>query len=203
MLDDLNLRVSSIRFPTRRGYEVVADLDRRIDATKKAMRMAFDLGAGHVVNQIGRVPEDPDSPTWGQLKASLEDLADFGAHVGAFLAAETGTEPGERLRQFSDSLDERFLPIAFNPGQLIVNDFPAADSLRPLAANVGVVIAQDGVQDLARGRGIEVPLGQGTADFPELLGILENVQYRGWFVVGRPGCGESEVEAAVSYLTNL
>ena len=41
------------------------------------------------------------------------------------------------------------------------------------------VHATDGTRDLAHGRGIEVQLGRGLAEFPELLGILEEHQYRG------------------------
>src|SRR5947209_7363264 len=50
MLDDLNLRVSALSFRTRRGYDVTEELDARIDATKRAMRAAYDLGASVVVN---------------------------------------------------------------------------------------------------------------------------------------------------------
>ena len=203
MLDDLNLRVSSLRFPTRRGYEVMADLDRRIDATKKVMRMAYDLGAGHVVNQIGRVPSDTESASWVQLRSSLEDLANFGNRVGTFLAAETGSESGEDLAALLSSLSDVYMPVAYNPGQLILNQFDPHAALNALTQYVGIVESQDGVQDLARGRGIEVPLGQGTADFPQILGQLEDAQYRGWFVVGRTGCGQAEVANAISYLTAL
>ena len=50
MLDDLNLRVSCLSFRTRRGYHVADDLEARIDATKRALRLAYDLGASVVVN---------------------------------------------------------------------------------------------------------------------------------------------------------
>ncbi len=202
-MDDLNLRVSSVRFQTRRGYDVLADLDRRIEATKAAMRMAFALGAPHVVNQIGRVPSDTESPRWEQLRTVMEDLGRYGAHIGAFLAAETGTESGEDLARLIQGLENAYVSAALNPGQLVVNDFSVADAVRALGADIGVVVAQDGVQDLARGRGIDVPLGQGSADYPQILGALEDFRYRGWFVVGRPGGGEAEAAEAVEYLTNL
>lgn len=202
-MDDLNLRVSSVRFQTRRGYDVLADLDRRIDATKAAMRMAFTLGAPYVVNQIGRVPSDTESPRWEQLRTVMEDLGRYGAHIGAFLAAETGTESGEDLAALIRGLENAYVSAALNPGELIINGFSVVDAVRALSADVGLVVAQDGVQDLARGRGIDVPLGQGTADYPQILGMLEDSQYRGWFVVGRPGCGEAEAANAVQYLTNL
>lgn len=202
-LDDLNLRVSSLRFQTRRGYDRLDDLDRRIDATKQVMQMAYELGANQVINQIGRVPADSESSAWQQLRSSMEDLGKYGSHVGAFLAAETGTEPGEDLAALLNSLDNAFVSVAFNPGQLVVNEYEVRPAVNALGSLVGIVIAQDGVVDLSRGRGMDVPLGYGTADFPEILGKLEDFQYRGWFVVGRPDCGPQEVADAVSYLKNL
>jgi sugar phosphate isomerase/epimerase len=202
-MDDLNLRVSSVRFLTRRGYDVQADLEQRIDATKQAMRLAYALGAPYVVNQIGQVPSDTESAGWQQLRSSLEDLGRYGAHIGAFLAAETGTEHGADLGQLLDSLQNAFVSVAFNPGQLILGGFPVAPSLQSLGNKVGLLIAQDGVQDLSRGRGIDVPIGQGTADFPEILGALEDWQFRSWVVVGRSSCGMDEVKAGLTYLTNL
>lgn len=203
MLDDLNLRVSSIRFPTRRGYDVLANLDRRIDATKEAMRMAYTLGANHVINQIGCVPTDTESASWQQLRSSLEDLGRYGAHIGAFLAAETGTESGESLAALLSALENAYVAVAFNPGALIVGGFPIAESLRAIGDKVGILVAQDGVQDLSRGRGVDVPVGQGTADFPEILGILEDWQFSGWVVLGRRGCGLAEIEESITYLSNL
>ncbi|MEC8473389.1 MAG: TIM barrel protein, partial [Planctomycetota bacterium] len=57
MLDDLNLKVAALRFQTRRGYDSLDDLDRRIDATKDTMKLAYRLGSPVVVNSIGQVPE--------------------------------------------------------------------------------------------------------------------------------------------------
>lgn len=203
MLDDLNLRVSSVRFQTRRGYDVLPRLNERVDATKAAMRMAYRLGCNVVVNQIGRVPEDTASPAYSQLEAVLSDLGRYGARVGALLAAETGTEPGERLARLLDVDEQSFTGVAFNPGNLIVNGFSVDEALQALADRVQLVVARDGVQDLAAGRGVGVPLGQGTADFPEILGRLEDQQYRGWFVVGDEGDPPDEVSRNTQYLLNL
>lgn len=203
MLNDLNLRVSSVRFQTRHGYDYVPRLNERVDATKAAMKMAYRLGCNVVVNQIGRVPEDSDSPGYQQMAAVLSDLGHFGTHVGSFLAAETGTESGTRLAELLAHDENAFVGVAFNPGNLIANSFSVGESLKALVDRVQLVVARDGVQDLAKGRGVEVPLGDGTADFPEILGTLEDRQYRGWFVVGDEGDGEGEVARNVQYLSNL
>ena len=53
LLDDLNLRVSAVAFPTRRGYDVPDDLERRVLATQAAMRFAATLRTD-VVDQSRR-----------------------------------------------------------------------------------------------------------------------------------------------------
>src|SRR6476620_7882921 len=45
LMDDMNLRVAAVAFPTRRGYDVPDDLERRVLATQEAMRFAADLHA--------------------------------------------------------------------------------------------------------------------------------------------------------------
>ena len=204
-MDDLNLRVAAIRFQTRSGYDVLADLDRRIDATKEAMQLAYNLGANVVINSVGRIPEDQSHPAYSQLTTSLNDLARYGQHVGAMLACETGSEPVERLVQLLDGLPEKAIGINFNPGNLIINSCFSEDSIATCSPRVLCVTARDGVRDLARGRGLEVPLGRGTAEFPQILGVLEERQYRGWFIVDRLQAADpiGEIGQAIAFLRAL
>lgn len=244
ILDDLNLRVAAIRFQTRHGYDHLPDLDRRVDATKNAMRAAYRLGAPVVVNQIGEVPPgpatttrvadldaadtttsghgllrlqpsrtgptasaEPVDPRWSTMQAVLEDLGRFGAKIGALLAAETGTESGPRLAALLQASDEAFVAAALNPGQLIINRHSVPDAVDALGDRIALVCAVDGVLDLSAGRGLTVPLGQGIADFPNLIGKLEDIPYRGVFTVGRPSMepetAVDELRRSAEYLSNL
>lgn len=203
MLDDLNLKVSSLRFPTRRGFDNPNDLDRRVDATKDAMLLAYRLGAPVLVNAIGSIPESQDDPRYAILQQVLDDLGRHGTRVGAFFAAETGTESGPELAKLLDCCQEGHLAVALNPGQLIINRFPVAEAITALRDRIGLVCAVDGVIDLAAGRGISVPLGQGIADFPQLIGMLEETQFRGRYVVGRSDSTWGELQQGVEYLKNL
>jgi sugar phosphate isomerase/epimerase len=73
-----------------------------------------------------------------------------------------------------------------------------------LAPYVLHVHAKDGVRDLAIGRGLEVPVGRGVADFPTLLGVLEQRDYRGYFTLERTGENSVfEIGQAVKYLRSL
>lgn len=204
-VDDYNLRVCAVGFRTRYGYDQPDELDRRIAATKAAMKMAFALGASVVVNQVGRVPEDSSDPRWAILQEALLDLGTYSQHAGAWLAAETGSESGPDLARLVGSLPEGYLSVALNPGNLIVNGFSASEAVGELGQHVVYVYAKDGTRDLARGRGLEVPLGRGSADFPQLIGRLEEFGYRGFFTVARDSGQDpiGELRAAVQYLRSL
>lgn len=205
MLDDLQLKVSAVGFRTRRGYNVLEELDRRVEATKQAMRLAYDLGASVVVNQVGRVPDKPEGPLWQMLVEVLSDLGRHGQKIGALLAAETGSESGEDLARLIQALPLGSLAVNFDPGNLVVNGHSVVDAARRLGPHIRHVHAKDGVRDLAQGRGLEVPLGRGAVDFPELLGVLEEHQYNGYLTIEREPSGNPtyEIEQAVRYLRSI
>ena len=205
MLDDRNLRVCAVEFRTRRGYNVRSDLDRRVDATKQAMTMAYALGARYVVNQVGRIPPEPKGDEWELLVETLSDLGHHGQRCGAILAAQTGAESGQDLARLLDALPEGSIGAAFDPGALIVNGFSPRESMAALGPNVVHAYATDAVRDLAKGRGVETPLGGGTADYPELLGMLEEHAYQGCLILGATGAQDPafEIQQAVGYLKQL
>lgn len=205
LLDDHNLKVSAVAFHTRRGYDVAEEIDRRVAATKAAMKFAADLRAPVVVNQVGHVPGTPGGERWNLLVQTLSDLSHYGLHTGALLAAQTGTESGPDLAGLLAALPERGIGIDLDPANLIIQGFSPLEAVASLGPHILHVHARDGVRDLARGRGLEVPLGRGSADFPALLGALEDHQYRGFFTIAREDIEEPEFEIseAVSYLRSM
>jgi len=82
-LGDLNLSVAAIHFPTRRSYGEVEDLERRIDATKAAMSMAYELGCNVVVNRIGNIPEQGTDNRQQPVTETMKALAEHVAHFRA------------------------------------------------------------------------------------------------------------------------
>lgn len=203
LLDERNLSVASLRFQTRRGYDNPQDLQRRVEATKAAMDLAYKLGARTVINSIGFVPDDVDDPRYESLQAVMQDLGRYGAKMGAFLAAETGAESGETLAGLISKDEDGFVAVALNPGQLVVNRHNVIDAVKALQERIQVVCATDGVLDLAAGRGVNVPIGEGTADFPQIFATLENFGFCGPCVVGRENSSLAELQQGVQYLGNL
>ena len=151
------------------------------------------------------MPSESSGPDWDLLVDSLTELARHGEHVGALLAAETGSESGADLKQLVESIPGQLVAVDLNPAKLILNGFSPREAAEQLGIHIAHVHASDGVRDLTRGRGIEVALGRGSAEFPELLGVLENSTYRGFITVERQASDDPErdVSLAVMYLQNL
>ena len=205
ILSDFNLKIATVSFPTRRGYNVPEDLDRRVAATKEAMSTAYQLGAKVLVNWIGGIDPDISAQSNTQLLEVLHDLARHGDTCGVKFAARTGQVDGPVMKQFLDQLPEGTLGVDFDPGALVINGFSADESYQSLAGYVVSVRGKDGVKDLARGRGIEVPLGRGTVDFQMLIASLEEARYPGYITVERehPEHPYQEVANGLEYLRNI
>ena len=86
-----------------------------------------------------------------------------------------------------------------------MNGFSASEALQRLAPHIHHVHARDGVRDLARGRGLEVQLGQGTVDWCELLATLEQLRYRGSLTIERSEASNpvADIGDAISYLREI
>lgn len=205
MLDDLQLKVSNVSFYTRHGYDIQENLDRRIEATKKAMDFAYALGSSTLVNHIGFIPESPEGPSWNSLVESLHDLGAYGQRCGTFLLARTGQAGGTKLSRLMTALPAGYLGIDLDPGGLVVNGHAVDEAVDALAGKILHVHARDGVRDLGKGRGLEVPLGRGSVDFPKLLAALESQGYRGFLTIDRAPSSKvvEEIGDAVQFLRQL
>ncbi|GIW93984.1 MAG: hypothetical protein KatS3mg110_2025 [Pirellulaceae bacterium] len=205
ILEDQNLRVAALGFPTRRPLYAEEELDRRLDALRRTMQAAYRLGTRTVVMSLGELPSAEDQKKWDLLVELLLDLGRYAEHVGALLAAETGLDDGRQLSQLLSRLPEGTLWVAFNPGALLVHGFDPKSALALLGPFVQYVYATDGVREPSLVRGIGVPLGRGAANFPELLALLEEYRYKGYFTVRRDEAEKPEQELAwaVQYLRNL
>ena len=208
MLDDLNLRVGSVAFPTRRGYSNPIDLQPRLEATRAAMQLASRLGARMLIGNLGPLPGGEDSGEDASGRATLVDavqsLASHGDRLGVQLVMQTST-PAHLLADFLASLPEGTFALDLHPARLIAQGESPAEFVATAGKYIAHVHATDGVHDLATGQGIEVELGRGSADFPELFGMLEEHGYRDWLTLERRSSRQpiEDIGNAVRYLRAL
>src|SRR4051812_26889036 len=58
VLRSFNQQLAALNVPLRRGLDVAADLQPRLEHVRKAMQLAFDLGARKVVVPCAKIPDD-------------------------------------------------------------------------------------------------------------------------------------------------
>ena len=183
LLGDEGVVVSAIAFRTRGGYADTDRLEGRIAATKDALRLAHDLGAGLVLNHVGEIPADSSGPQWQLLVDVLTDLAQFGEHVGATLCAEAGRAAPADLARLLAALPDGGLACDLVTGALVVHGHDPVAAIESLGSHVASVHATDAIAGPFAGRGRAVVLGTGQVDLPGVLAALEQRGYRGWIGV--------------------
>ena len=204
-LGDEGVVISAISFRTRGGYGDPDRLEGRIAATKAALKLAHDLGAGLVLNHIGDIPAEQAGPQWQLLVDVLTDLANFGEHVGATLCAEAGRAAPADLARLIAALPAGGLLCDLVTGALVVHDHDPVTAVDVLGHHVASVHATDAVAGAFAGRGRAVVLGTGQVDFPAVFAALEERSYRGWIGIEPVDerNAQEELAEAVTHLAAL
>jgi sugar phosphate isomerase/epimerase len=204
ILEDLNLRVCATAFPTRRGFAIAEDLDRRVQAAQAAMQFSYELGARDVILSVGPVPEE-GSPSFSNLVDVLSALSNYADHVGTRLAALTDRHGAPELARLLEALPEQTLNLALHPACLIRISSSPAEIVERLGRYISYVYAADAVHDFSSGDILEAELGRGSADLPAVLASLAGLDYRGWVTIDRrhSPLSKDEAENAVKYLQVL
>jgi len=202
LLQSHNLELAALGCPLRHGLDAAEDQEARIEHVKRALSLSYDLGARIVVVQAGRIPEEVDSARARLLSEALLSLGQHGDRTGTVLALETGLESGQALRSFLDRLDTGGLGVALDPANLLVNSFDPIESARALQGRVVYAHAKDARRAGASRTAQEVALGHGDIDWMHYLGVLEEIEYRGWLTIIR-AAGDNplaDVAAGVQFL---
>jgi sugar phosphate isomerase/epimerase len=200
-----NLELTALGCPLRRGLDTAQDQQPRLEHVQKVLTLSYDLGPRAVVVQAGPVPEDAGSDRGRTLDESLWALARHGDRVGASLALETGLESGAVLAAYLRRFDTGALGANLNPANLLLHGLDPPEGTRALHGLIRHVHAKDARRASASRAAQEVPLGQGDIDWMEFLGVLEEVEYRGWLTVERESGDNrvADVAAGVAFLRRI
>ena len=169
------------------------------------MQLASQLRARILVCNLVDLPAEEDVDGRGILAESLGNLSALGNRLGVKLAFQASSIPAADLVSFIESLPEGTMSVDLHPGQLIAQGESPAEYLETVGPNIAHVHAVDGVRDFAGGQGVEVELGRGSVDFPQLLGLLEEFEYRDWITLERLHSRKTviDIENGVKYLNSL
>ena len=168
------------------------------------MRLASSLRARVLVIGLGPLPP-LDSAERTTLHAAIENLAGHGNRLGVDLAAHCPSAEPAELAALIAELPERALGVDLSPADLIRHDRRPQAFVEALGAHIAHVFANDAVRGLGGSDAMDVELGRGSADTPELLGLLEEYDYRGWITVERRNSPHpaDDLANAVQFLRSL
>ena len=198
------LTISSLSFPTRRSLYDPEQLEARISGLKQTLEFAYQLRVPIVVARVGAIPQEKDSPEFKSLIEVLNDVARYANRVGATLAITPTRESAADLKDMLDRVKDGLVGINFDPAVFAMCGRDAVAAFRELHKHVLHITARDGVRDID-GSGQEVALGRGDVDWPELLALLTEADYRGWLTVDRSHSDDvtRDAERALAYLKNV
>ncbi len=206
LLEDYQLKVAAVAYPTRRGLHESSDLEKRVLALGEAMRFAYQIGAKTVLNRVPLLDavdeeESKELSIWNQSLALLSSKAD---HYGSRLAIVSGVDANWQAKLI-DSHPES-IGIGLHPALLLQEDQQPSEAAELLANRTLHLYAADAVPDLgSKQRASLVELGRGVADFPEILSRLEEHAFEGWVTVEPSSTTNvtAEIDNAISYLKSL
>jgi sugar phosphate isomerase/epimerase len=203
-LGELNLSVASLSFPTRGSLQEPMRLDERISAVKKVMQFAYQLKAGIVAVRLGPIPAEQESVEYSSLLEILNDLARFGNHEGVTVALTPGRDSAVRVASLLSAVTEGPIGVTFDPAVQVMSGHNPVSAVRSLHNFLAQIQVRDAISDID-GTGVEVAVGRGEVVWDELLALIDETGFRGWFSIDRTGGDDRAGDAAraVSYLKQV
>jgi len=223
LVDDNGLVISALCGDLGGGGFMHADINpEKIERSKRILDLAKELGTDVVTTHIGVVPEDPTVERFKIMQDACRQLAEYADSIEAHFAVETGPETSAVLKGFLDSLESTGVGVNLDPANLVMvtGDDPVG-AVHNLKKYIVHTHAKDGKQIFFRDPEIvygikkdvivtddsfiEVPLGEGSVDFPKYLAALEEIGYNGFLTIEREVGDDpaKDIRAAVDFLENL
>lgn len=196
--------------------------EARVEKSKRILDLAKELETDIVTTHIGVVPSDPNHDRYKIMQEACHELAEYADSIDAHFAVETGPETSAVLKGFLDSLNSTGVGVNLDPANLVMvtGDDPVG-AVHNLKKYIVHTHAKDGKQIFFRDPEIvygikkdvivtddsfiEVPLGEGSVNWPNYLVALEEIGYNGFLTIEREVGDKPEVDirAAVDFLKNV
>ncbi|WP_178021361.1 sugar phosphate isomerase/epimerase [uncultured Paenibacillus sp.] len=211
------------------GFQDRRENEWKIEKSKRILDLAVDLGANVVTTHIGIVPEDPASEVYAAMQEACDELGRYASERGAFFAIETGPETAARLKSFLETMSTKGVSVNFDPANMVMvtGDDPvqgvyllrdyivhthAKDGIRLRETDPRNIYGAPGYEPMsheelaAKGESgeyfREVPLGEGSVNWPAYLAALQDIGYRGFLTIEREvgASPEEDIAKAVRFL---
>jgi sugar phosphate isomerase/epimerase len=211
------------------GFQDKTVNKEKIEASKRILDLAVELGARVVTTHIGIVPDDPRSEIYGTMQEACEELGVYAKSMDAYFAIETGPEPAALLKAFLDSLSTNGVSVNFDPANMVMvtGDDPV-QGVRLLKDYIVHTHVKDGIrlreidprevygalgyepmshekiaEAAAAGASFrELPLGEGAVDFDAYFQALADIGYSGYLTIEREAGDDpaADIRKAIAFI---
>ncbi len=230
-IKSLGLEVSAlVGDPGGHGFQDPARNPARIELSKRIMELGMELGTNVITTHIGIIPEDSNSRIYENMHNACAELSRFADEMGAYFAIETGPETAVRLKAFLDGLGTKGVAVNYDPANFVMvtgddpvqGVFTLKDYIVHTHAKDGIKLGDVDPRDVYGQYGYEkamdhsdiaalaeagetfreVPLGEGSVDWPGYLTALQQIGYAGYLTIEREvGTNpEADIRKAVQFL---
>jgi sugar phosphate isomerase/epimerase len=161
------------------GLDEEEDLDKRIEKTKKALKLAVEMGSPIVTTHPGMIPNDKSSAAYAVIKRSVSEISRYGEDLGAFFCIETGMERAKVLKEFLEDIDSPALKVNYDPANML--HFGVDEAVRGVKILSKWIVhthAKDYNPETKR-----ATVGEGLVPWDEYINALREVKYEGWLAI--------------------
>ena len=180
----------------------------RVESMKRAGTFARELGVPAVITHLGFIPENPSDQGFCETVAAVRHIARFYERLGVEFWFETGQETPVTMLRLIQAVGTPNLGINLDPANLILygkgSPVDALDVFGPWVRNIH---AKDGLYPTDPLKlGHEVKVGQGRVRFPEFVRRLNEIEFKGEFIIEREISGgqqRRDIAETITYLRSL
>lgn len=196
-----------------------------VEKSCRILELAKELETDVVTTHIGVVPADSSCERYHIMQEACGRLAQYADSLDAHFAIETGPEIAVTLKGFLDGLHSTGVAVNLDPANfvMVTGDDPvqavytlkdyivhthAKDGVKLLDGDPMVIYGEAAsIEDTIREAKYfeEVPLGEGSVDFPAYLKALYDIGYQGFLTIEREA-GENpvaDIQTASDFLRGL
>jgi L-ribulose-5-phosphate 3-epimerase len=185
-----------IQGPTTLGIVPAEFRDMRIAQLKQGADFAKMIGVPAIITHLGFIPENPTDPQYPKIVEAVREIAQYCSDRGLEFWFESGQETPVTLRRLIEDVDMPNLGINFDTANVVLygkgNPLDSAEIFGKYIKNLH---AKDGLYPTnPRKLGLEVPIGQGKADFPAILKTLKKQGFNGEIIIEREISGPQQIQ---------
>lgn len=169
---------------------------------------AYKLGVSDIITHVGFIPENPFDPDFNGTVCALRALAQYLKARGQYFLFESGQETPVTMLRAIEEIGTGNLGVNFDTANLILyGKANSVDALDIIGKYVRNTHCKDGFYPVTgKHLGREVALGEGKADFPNIVRRLKELNYTGPYVIEREISGEQQIKDIIrarDYISSL